>query len=744
MARALTNQDKEGARVARTFCWWCKARCRVLAYIKNDHLLGCEEDAEYPIKGLPSTTACLRRQAAREYMYHPDRVNYPLKRVGEKGSGKWQQIPWDQALDELAEKLSVLRDKYGPETLANSSGTGRTTDEYRSRFFNLFGSPNNVGQSQICHGPRAVTAKMVMGWWPYIYISPETRCVILLGREPSKSWFTVWKVVREVKQRGAKIITFDPRREDSAQISDIHIQLRPGTDGIVLMAMINVIIQEELYDKEFVSKWCHGFEELKQRVAEYSVERAAEVSWVPAETIREAARTYATSRPANIVEGMGTEHLQNTELFHARYILSAICGNVDVEGGEYISGPHPKVISEHEIEFTEALSPEQRRKQIGYDRFRLYTWKGYEMIQENMVRHWTKKSAGCADLECKAHAPMVYRAMLSNDPYPVRAMITLSSNPMVTQANTKLVYQALKSLDLYVVVDFWKTPSADLADYVLPSACWLERPYLWTSHNNGNSVITGEQALPKSIDGEYDHRHDYDFWRGLGIRLGQAEHWPWEKLDESYDYRLAPMGTTFKDLMARGGMEIPGKEYRKYEKTGFATTTGRVELKSTILERLGYDPLPSYREPTESPYSQPELAKEYPYILITGGRHLWYYHSEHRQIQSLRKRHPDPLMQIHPETAAKLGIKDGDWAYVETKRGRCKQKCQVTDGIDPRVIHAQHGWWFPEDRADEPSLHGVWKSNINICTDDDPDICNPQIGVWPLRTGLCKVYRAED
>jgi anaerobic selenocysteine-containing dehydrogenase len=314
----------------------------------------------------------------------------------------------------------------------------------------------------------------------------------------------------------------------------------------------------------------------------------------------------------------------------------------------------------------------------------------------------------------------------------------------VTQANVKLAYKALKALDLHVVMDFWTTPSAQIADYVLPAASWLERPILYTRFSFGDIVEVGEEALPPQVEGQYDRRTDYDFWRGLGIRLGQADYWPWKDLEDALDYRVEPIGYTVKrlidELNGSHGVQVDEK---KHEKFGFATPTSKVELYSTILEQLGCDPLPKYEEPAESPISSPELAKEYPLILTSGGRVQPYYHSEHRQIDSLRRQSPDPVMQLHPTTAAELGINDGDWVWIETQRGRIRMKCEYFDGIDPRVVHAEHGWWFPEEPGEEPWLHGVWESNINVVTDDDPDHCGKIGGAWPIRGELCKVHKVK-
>lgn len=189
---------------------------------------------------------------------------------------------------------------------------------------------------------------------------------------------------------------------------------------------------------------------------------------------------------------------------------------------------------------------------------------------------------------------------------------------------------------------------------------------------------------------------------------------------------------------------IPPPRNKKYEEGGFGTPTGKFELYSTILDTLGYDPLPHFEEPYETVVSTPELTKEYPLTLLTGGRIPQYYHSEWRQIESMRKEYPDPKLQIHPQTAHALGIKEGDWVWIESPRGRIKQKATLFDGIDPQVVHIEHGWWFPELPEEEPWLHGVWESNANVLMNDDPDYCNPVIGAWPLKTALCKVYKVKS
>ncbi|MBI4334921.1 MAG: molybdopterin-dependent oxidoreductase [Chloroflexi bacterium] len=738
----------------KAVCRWCHARCRVVVYSRDGKLEKIEEDRSDPRVDeiLPATRGCPRLLGAREAVYHPDRVRFPLKRAGERGENKWVVVGWDEAMGDIAKRLKSITERYGPESLMLTLGTGRTTEWPLMRFLNLLGSPNIVGQNQICFGPVIGMGAAMMGW-PLRHRSglmltkdaegrPLTKCVFMIGIDPSQSIPRLWKSIRDAKAAGSKIIVADPRKTQTAELADLWLQLRPGTDAALVLSMLNVVIEEGLYDKDFVARWCHGFDKLAQRARAYSPEKTAKITGVPSEKIRAAARLYATNRPGVSVNGMGMEHLEDQqEAIQARLILSAIVGNIDVRGGEYLPGPMD-IIDEVEMQLNEALSDDQKQKQIGADRFKLLAWPGRTLIAASNKRVWGKES----NVVAYAHYPSVLRAVLTGKPYPVRAGITIGSNPMVTQANTKLVYQALKSLDLYVVKDYWLTPSAQLADYVLPTAGWIERPELYCTYSNNTSIIAGEAALPAKKEGEYDYWTDYDFFRALGLRMGQEENWPWESMEEAYGYQLGPLGMNFEEfIVKKNGLYFPPDDYKKYErKEAFGTPTGKLELYSTVLEKLGYDPLPEFHEPKESIVSRPDLAERFPLTLITGGRFRPYFHSEQRQIPSVRKQRPEPQVQIHPETAKGFGIQDGDWVWIETPRGRIRQQCRYFDGLDKQVVHCEHGWWFPELPGEEPWLGGVWQSNVNVLMDDDPDRCNRRSGGWPLKTALCRIERCKS
>ena len=724
----------------KVVCIQCHSACRVAAEIEDGRLIRVGPDMEFPKAELFESIVrgCPRANAITDYFYHKDRLNYPLKRIGAKGENKWAQISWEQAMDEIAEKVSVIVNKYGPEAIASTTGTGRTTDEFRTRFFNLLGSPNIVGMAEICYGEYLSLMYAMFGWKLFPVVQKETQCTLMWGGGGPRYWNALWKNIVKAHRQGMKLIVIDPRGIDATRHADLWLRIRPGTDCALAMGMIRHIIKENLYDREFVEKWCYGFEDVRERVEPFTLEKTSAITTIPADKIRQAAEIYAKSKPAALTHGIGIEHIQNSmETLQAVFILRAITGNIDVKGGDLFTTAYPDVIHEQEIELIDKLPPEQRKKQLGYDRFKLLTQDGFRLTQEHVAKVWGDVYLNrSSQFQSFAHGPSMYRAIVTNKPYPVRAILGVSSNPMITQANSRLVYEALKSLDLYTVVDFFMTPSAQMADYVLPGTTYLERPWIWAYA----MIVGSERAMPAVVPGKYERWSDYKFFKGLGDRLGQKEYWPWEDLEEVYDYRLQPSGMTFKEFMAKGGFAAGKGGYKRYEKTGFGTATGKVELRATVLEKMGCDPLPAFREPPESPVSTPELAKEYPLVLTTGGRFLPYYNSEHRQIARHRKRVPWPLLEIHPDTAKSLGIENGQWAWIESPRGRCRHVASYDENIDPGVVHGQHGWWFPEDPPEEPSLYGAWKANINVLIDDDPDICNPINGGWPLRALLCKVY----
>jgi len=737
--------------IKRTICTFCNCNCGVLAHIKDGKIVKITGNRENPISG---GYVCQRIKYAIKWLYHPEQLKYPLKRKGARGENKWQRITWNQALDEIAEKLGALKEKYGPETLAVTEGTLRGAQFWeRSRFCNLFGMPHNVFHpGTACALNRFALGHTISGFEVSQkdpgaeFILKHTNCLVLWGVDKTSSDPRgIGQALKERKTRPFKMIVVDPRVTKTAEQADFHLQLRPGTDTALGLAWTNVIINEKLYDKDFVEKWTLGFDKLAERVQEYTPKRAAEITGVSEEKIIASARMFATCGPSVIIGGCATDQigLNGTRVEQANAINQAITGNIDILGGTIMNGVGPfndkgRFIRDAQLEVVDAMPAEQRRKQIGYDRFKIMSYAGYELTTGPHERFYgipefTMHRMG-------ASAPLLWRAILTGKPYPVKALINWESNPLQWAANTRNVYNAMKSpnLELFVVQEFWMTPTALLADYVLPIASWMECVYADTFEDFRDAAVGGEMAVPPL--GE--RKDNYYFWRGLGIRLGQKEHWPWENMEEVISYRLKPMGITFKEFIETGALMAP-IEVKKYEKSGFPTPTGKFELYSTVLEKLGYDPLPFYEEPAESPVRTPEVAKEYPLILISGTRFMPQYHSEHHHFGTgMREVNPDPIADLNTKDAVKYGITEGDWIYIETRRGRIKQKARISDKILAGVVNVQAGWWFPEMPAEEPSLHGLWESNANVLTLDDPEACDPLSGGWQVRALLCKVYKA--
>jgi len=719
----------------RTFCGLCHPRCGARLVIEDGRATRVEGDPDHPIS---RGQLCGRGRLLVDHLYHPARLNYPLKRAGERGANQWQRLSWDQALDEVAERLASLRDQYGPETLAFTHGTHRTYHWDGRRFFNLFGSPNLCGANNVCMCPTQAVEYATYGG----FVSGDmrqTKCVVVWGKAPSESDPILgFPEIVAAKKSGAKLIVVDPRRTREAELANLWLPIRPGTDVALMLGWLRLMIEQGWYDRDFVERWTVGFEDLRIAVAPYTPEKVSAITWLSADKIFESARCYGTTKPAVITWGFGLDKqgVNATQAARARCLLRALSGNLDVPGGELLGRVEPvgKIVGQDVLEFNEGLPPEQRAKQLGADEYPFFGFPGWERnVAANRRLPLGYMTPPLADMTCMAHERAVFEAILTIQPYPVTAMISLASNPLLTLPNVRRTYAALKALHLYVVTDYYLTPSAALADYVFPAASTVERTELWLTPSFC-------LACPKGIGPLYERRDDYQFWRGLATRLGQAEHWPWQTVEEVWDYRLAPVGLTFEELLARNGL-FGQREYRRYERFGFGTPSGKVELRSSIFETLGCAPVPVYREPAQSPAGDADLAREYPLVLITGSRFMPMYHSEQRQIAAARAQVPDPRLSLHPDTAAALAIEEGAWAWVITPQGRIRLRAHLTAAVDGRMADAQHGWWFPERSSAEPELFGVFESNANVLCPDGPEFCSPEIGSWPHTALLCRVER---
>ncbi len=706
----MENQiNDQNEKIVRSHCRICHGGCGVLVYVGDGKVVKIEGDPESPIS---RGTLCPKGIASIQLAYHPDRLLYPLKRKGAKGLGQWERISWDEAYDIIISKINEYKNNYGAESIVLGYGTGRDNEAFIYRFANTVGTPNVLTAGHMCYGPRLSISIITCGNLPVCDYEGNPKCIMVWGNNSIISNPDEYKGVylSDALLKGAKLIVVDPRFTKLADRADLWLQIRPGTDVALALGMAHIIIKENLYEKDFVENWVFGWKDFVERVKEYPPERVSKITWVSEDKIRKAAILFATTKPACIQWGVAIEQTINCiDSNRALIALSAITGNIDVPGGMVFHVP-PPVMNASELGLHRILPPEQRKKRLGADRFKL------------------------ADAFAIINPRFVWEAIINERPYPVKMLFLISSNPVLTRANASMVYKALKKVDFLVVSDFFLTPTAQLADIVLPSATWLEMDYvaeIWKRH--------GYALARKKVVQIGQCKSDHEILNELANRMGMKEYW-WPSIHDALNSILSPSGLNFEEFYKLGYLK--GKmEYRKYLKKGFSTPTRKLELYSTIMEKWGYDPLPQFREPPESPISRPDLLEKYPYILITGMRPTAFFHSEHRQIPWLRELLPEPYVEIHPETAKKEGIEEGDWVLIESPRGRCLQKAKLTLGIDQRVIGAQHAWWFPE--KDSPD-HSWMHSNINLLTDNDPEGCDPAMGATNLRVLLCNIKKSVN
>ncbi|MDP6682881.1 MAG: molybdopterin-dependent oxidoreductase [Desulfobacterales bacterium] len=740
------KENNVADEIIRTVTWsagpGCHGGCGVFMHVKDGKLMKMEGNPDHPYN---NGRLCPRALAIKEFIYHPDRLRSPLKRIGKRGEDKWQKISWEDAYDLIENKMNKIKDEFGAESMTFIQGTGRNIGGWLLLVAYSYGSPNWLqggltGNS--CFHPRLVTMRMTQGdytvpdcsqFFQERYEHPEfvlPESIMIWGQNPAVTcndgFMSNWII--DCMKRGTKAIVIDPVYTWVASKAAIWLQIRPGTDGALALGLLNVIINEDLYDKDFVQKWTHGFHKLAERVQEYSLNKVSEITWIPEDKIIEAARLFANSHPASIHWGVPVDLAPEGAMVANSIIhLWTITGNIDIPGGMAITRmaydvpPYPMSQEAIARYYGDVMPAEQMAKRIGVET--------YPVVKEF---HW------------RAQADMILKAMLTDKPYPLKGAWIAGNNMLASAANPRKYYDALNRLDFIIVSDVFMNPTiAALADVILPAGTMAERDGIrawWTPLN----------AMQKSIEVPHckpDEEMCFEMARRFNPNL------KWNSLRELFDDFLKPSGLNYDQLKEKGWIfppqGHPTQPYHRHEKgllrpdkkQGFNTPTGKVELFSTHLNRMGYDPLPYYEEPHMSPYSTPELAKEYPLILSTGRRSVLYFHAEHRNIKPLRELEPNPLLEIHPDTARSLGIEDDDWVWVENPHGRCKRKTRYFHGIHPKVVQTPHGWWLPEKKAEE--LFGLWEVNVNQLIPDGTEAkCG--FGGGQYKSIMCKVYKAEE
>ena len=711
-----------------TTCLACPDKCPCIVHVENGKVIKVTGHPESPLnQGFPERFPLVPfmcekgRYADIELMYHPKRILYPMKRIGERGEGRWKRITWDEALNTITEKIVEIREKYGAPSLC-CTGHGANSRECQlmlTLFMRSLGSPNVVSNTDICAGAGEVADKVSMGediirpWFGPIDLR-HSKCILVAGANLFSTYPSRWRDILYAMKNGAKLIVIDPRRTEMAERADIHLQLRPGTDGLLALSMLNVVVNENLYDKGFVDQKCLGFEELREHVQGYTPEKVENTTDIKASLIKETARMFATIKPACMIIGEGKEQqIAAVQTTRAYTSLLATTGNI----GKFGTNCRVKLTKGFKQkrsyiwkakEFT--LPEEVEKKRIGYRQFPLWT---HEI---ESIKH--------------SHYQSVIKAMLYGDPYWVKFLWVETENPVVNRPNPSEIIKALKNLDFLVATDFQMTATTELADIILPQAMSYEYDEIMFV-----PFARSVQIRQKTVDppGEVRYLTDvlFDLINNMASKgLADRRFIPWKTQKEFFEFLLEGTEYTFDDLKAKGFVEAIEP---RYDADNFNTPSGKIELWSSILEKHGHSPLPIWMPPPDS--EKPELIKKFPLILISGTREFIFNKSRYHDLSFATKVHPYPLAEIHLDVAKERDIKDGDWIWIIGVTGRCKMKAKVTDKIHPKTVNVPMGWWFPDKKGLERM-----ESNVNMILPSDSPY-ETIMGAPILKSIACEVAR---
>ena len=727
-------------KVTKTMCTTCHARCGVVVYSdEDDRIVRIEGNPDNPKS---RGTICGAGMSEREIHNNLDgRILYPMKRVdwdpnGERnqknrGNSPFERISWDDALDILASECMRIKDEYGPEAIITGQGTGRTTNHWHCRLNSSLGLEGwSLTPTHVCLMPHILPNAFTLG----IYSGASgdiknSETVVLWGQNPTLE--RAWAGALYARQaEGAKLIVIDTRFQDMSKHADVALQPFPGTDAALALAFMHEIIENGWYDQEWIDNWTYGFDELAERVKEWTPEKAAEICRVDAGDIRRAAMMMGTNGPVGMMIGLGPGCMHTNAIQNGRALacLQGLLGWLDKKGG--ITVPVA-----FDVMLDDRITLWDPEKQPG--RPDLFTFGGEE--------HPLYKVFG------RSNDPdATFRAIITGKPRPVKAFIAIANDPLLCYENTNQTYEAMTSenLDFICVKDFYFSPTSKLADLLLPSSDWSER-CTYDEELDGTLLHTFDQAV--KAPGEC--KDDWWFFLQWGKRI-DPEHWWWKdekemvlwRLKEFYGYDLT--WEEFQSKPYRMMVETDGTGevlYEKYKlgkirpdgKPGVNTPSGRVEFWSDSLAAFGYDPLPDFTWPYESPQNNPDLAKKYPLTVVTGHRVYSFFHSAWTNIPSQRKLYPDPFCLIHPSDAKKYGVTDGEWITISSPRGHIISKAQITYECKEGVVFVPRPGW--RDECKELGLPGYgWnKANGNILVPSNP--AEPGYGATAMRSSLCKI-----
>jgi anaerobic selenocysteine-containing dehydrogenase len=683
-------------KIYRTICQFCHTNCGILVHKAGDGTISIEGDPNHPMN---RGRCCSKAAAIPEIISSKDRLRHPLQ----KTKTGFKKISWDEALKLAAGKLGEIRSKYGPLSLTRCAGAPVS---YQGRdgflqFMGEFGSPNMTGAGNLCMVPRMTAFRSVTGG---IRAEPDyenTKLVIFWGTNPLASErfgaYTAYNGMRQVlsrlKEHGTRIISIDPFRTKTIQQGDDWVQINPGSDVALGLALIHVIINEELYDKAFVQEYTSGFKALAEHVQTCSPRWAEPLTGVPEKTIRDLARAYATTKPAAIYEGNGLDMYTNgVDSVRTVAILISLTGNLDAPGGNVFM----PFVQQSKL----PTKPIPIEKRLWYDRFPVFG---------------------------EVPFPAVKEALLGEDDDRPRAMIVHHCNPVLVQAHEKRTRQALEKLDFIMVNEIFPTATSEMADLVLPIASDFES-YGYRAYS---SVEGGFVALARPVVQPIGSaRPVFEVEYELAERMGLHQDYPFHDTVSWVEYMIKPSNITFELLdMEQIVYGTPPIKYQKYMDRGFKTPSGKVELFSPSFETHGYGPIPSYTDPAGEPLSAKDMSEKGFSLLGTSRRPAQFVHTKFKNLKALSKSYPEPFVWIHPQDASDRRINGGDQVEVRSPQGKITIKAKLTEDTKPGLVWVDFGWGNPTDG----------KANINILSNDA--YFDPVSGGTPNRMFPCEVEK---
>jgi anaerobic selenocysteine-containing dehydrogenase len=679
-----------------TVCRFCSSCCPIEAEVKGDRLVGARRKSFLDPEKRHS---CAKLAAAAEIVYSPNRLTKPLIK-NEDGSG-FREAEWDEALGVVAQRFQRHQQQSGARSIAWLRGMAADWGapwDYPNRLMNAFGSPNTIGNGSICFVARDFAHSYVYGSMAF----PEAKgakCIIVWGKNDGNTALGAAEGIQWAREHGAKLIVIDPVQTALARKADIWLQIKPGHDGLLAMAMINEIIANNLYDVDFVDTYTVGFDELRQVAARYPAEQVAGQLWLEPEQIREIAHLYATIKPAAIVDGNGLDmHREVFDTTRAIAMLRVLTGNLDKPGGDVLPQPIPA----RNIQLFDRLPADSKPITCDYPLFNTFS------------ETWGNQVQGC-----------VVDAILDEKPYPLKMVVVQSGNPLVTMADSGRTRAAFAKLETLVVIDMFLTETAKLADVILPAASCFEKTQLNRSSIRNNPMFLQDAVIQPVGDCWPDWKIVFE----LGRRLGLEQEFPWQTAEEAIDFQLEPAGVRVADLRANGkGLRIEEIRYEKYRDQPFKTPSGKIEFFSSRLAEAGFCGVPFAEGLGPDPISFADQSGAYPVLGISGSRDIRFTNSQYRTIPSLLRAGDGAVVDIHPTDAENQGFAEGDRVVIETPKGAIEMSARISTTVRPGMVRLAWGWGDYDIKA-----------NLNSLTEDD--IRGPISGTSTSRSFMCRLRK---